>query len=217
MADPNPLLHPLLQQLESSLAAVLTRVPVTLTGQWSSSERRVYASEVQVGTGAGPFVSIRDLRWSATLACALPIAGIAFLATAEELFWVKSAPPAPIQPAGVSLHRWADDSPDRATFSATLGGAVLPGVPVACREPLSDACRRGPAAAHTGSVICLAEADGAAFCVLLLQGALLEVGRGRLWRLRKETAVLLPPGPRDLLTRSRTGHVRQVPSPEGPR
>jgi hypothetical protein len=43
--------------------------------------------------------------------------------------------------------------------------------------------------------------------VLLLQRSLLKMGRNRLWRMRDDIA-RRPAGPRELLTRRRTGFVR---------
>src|SRR5688572_23387811 len=96
------------------------------------SERRTYETASQTGTGSGPFVEVVDLRWGGTLTGTVPIAGIAFLVTTTELFWVKSMPAAATLPVHVSLHAYAGYSPEQATFTAGLGGAVLPGVPVAC-------------------------------------------------------------------------------------
>lgn len=146
--------HPLFTDLEVGLANVAPRVSVELGGEWSSSQRRVYESAAQQGTGSGPFVLVTDLRWSGTITCAQPIAGVAFLLTPDELFWVKSAPPALTQPVEVSLHARADHSLDRATFSSSLGGAVLPGVPVGAEESSptrANAARRRPRRARSSA------------------------------------------------------------------
>lgn len=162
----------------------------------------------QSGTGSGPFVDVVDLRWRGILTCPAPIAGIAFLVTAAELFWVKSSRAVVSLPVDVSLHGYADYSAKQATFTAGLGGAVLPGVPVACEADLARSCTLGPACLTTARLEQLAQVDTAAFVVLLIQGRFLKTGRHRLWRLRDELALSLPQRVREILTRRRTGTIR---------
>jgi hypothetical protein len=202
-------MHPYFDELDASLRALVPNEPVDVLGEWLPSTRRTYQASGQSGTGAGPFVEVVDLRWHGTLTCSVPIAGIAFLVTAGELFWVKSAPAALTQPVEVSLHAYADYSARQATFIASLGGSILPGVPVGSGHDLARSCTLGPPRVTTGRVELLAQADQAAFVVLLIQGPFLEVGRKRLWRLREEFALSLPPRVREILTRRRTGTVRQ--------
>ena len=98
---------------------------------------------------------------------AAPIAGIAFLVTTTELFWVKSMPAAAVLPVDVSLHAYADYSLKQATFTAGLGGAGLPGVPVACGQDLAGDCVVEPRRVTTSKLEQLAHAEEAAFAVLL--------------------------------------------------
>jgi hypothetical protein len=151
-----------------------------------------------------------DAFWKATVDCAQPVAGIAFLERGRSLDWVKSAPASLNLAIDVSLHAYADDPSLGATFSGGLGGERLPGVPVRCGADLEAACAIGPARAATGRAHRVAEIDGVAFVVLLLQRSLLKTGRNRLWRLRDAFAADLPPDVRDLLTRRRTGAGNQT-------
>ena len=121
----------LFDELDASLAAVVPREAVEFAGSWLPSERRTYQAAGHAGTGSGPLIDVLDLRWRGTLACAIPIAGIAFLVTVDDIFWVKSAPATPVQPVDVSFHAHATDSAGPATFTAGIGGSVLPGVPIA--------------------------------------------------------------------------------------
>ena len=194
--------HPLFEELDASLAEVIPLEPVEFVGSWLPSARRTYATVRQSGTGSGPFVDVVDLRWRGTLTCPVPIAGIAFLVTAAELFWVKSTPAAVSLPVDISLHAYAEYSAEQATFTAGLGGAVLPGVPVACGADLARCCTFGPSRFATARLKQLAQADTAAFVVLLIQGRFLKVGRHRL-RLRDELASSLPQRVREILTRRR--------------
>jgi hypothetical protein len=57
----------------------------------------------------------------------------------------------------------------------------------------------------------LAQAETAAFVVLLIQGRFLKVGRQRLWRIREELASSLPQRLREILTRRRTGSIPWEP------
>jgi len=200
--------HPLFDELNASLSALVPKEPVEFVGEWLPSVRRTYETARQSGTGSGPFVDVIDLRWRGTLTCSVPIAGIAFLVTAAELFWVKSTPAALSQPVDMSLHAYADYSARQATFAASMGGTVLPGVPVSCGGDLASSCTLGPPRFTTARAEQLAQADKAAFVVLLIQGRFLKVGRQRLWRLREELASSLPPRVREILTRRRTGTIR---------
>jgi hypothetical protein len=123
--------HLLFDELDTSLAALIPQEPVEFIGSWFPSARRTYETVQQSGTGSGPFVDVVDLRWRGTLTCPAPIAGIGFLVTTTGLFWVKSTPAAVSLPVEISLHAYAEYSAGQATFTAGLGGAVLPGVPVA--------------------------------------------------------------------------------------
>jgi len=199
--------HPLLDQLDSSLRELVPGESVEFGGQWVTSSRLTYKSEPQCGSGSGPFVEVVDLRWRGALTSAGPISGVAFLLTADNLYWAKAAEVSLTLPVDVSLHAYAEYTAERATLTASLGGAFLPGVPVAGCPDLAGACALGPNVLTTGRVTCLARANAAAFFVLLIQRGLLKVGRKRLWRLRDDVASSLPPGIRELLTHRRTGSV----------
>lgn len=199
--------HPIFDELDASLAALVPAEPVAFVGSWLPSVRRTYQTSRQTGTGAGPFVDVIDLRWRGTLSSSAPIAGIAFLLTASELFWVKSRPAEAILPVEVSLHAYADYSPARATFTAGMGGSVLPGVPVAHGADLETSCTVAAPQLMTARAELLAQADQATFAVLLVQSRFLKVGRHRLWRLREEVASSLPPRVREILTHRRTGTI----------
>jgi hypothetical protein len=197
--------HPFFDELDASLAGLIPEEPVEFAGEWMCTERRTYKTSGQTGTGDGPFVDVVDQRWRGTLTGAVPIAGIAFLVTNAELFWVKSMPAAATLPVEVSLHAYADYSLKQATFTAGLGGAVLPGVPVACAPDLAGSCTVEPRRVTTSRLEQLAHAEEAAFAVLLIQGRFLKTGRGHIWRLKEELTSSLSPGVREVLTRGRSG------------
>jgi hypothetical protein len=199
--------HPLFDELDASLAALVPNEPVELVGNWLPATRRAYETASQSGARSGPFVDVVDLRWRGTLACAAPIAGVAFLVTVAELFWAKSTPASASLDVDVSLHAYADYSLKLATFTAAIGGAVLPGIAVPCGVDLSGACTMGQRHLATGRVEQLAQTEQAALVVLLIQGRFLKVARHRLWRIRKELAASLPPDVRDILTRRRSGSI----------
>jgi len=203
--------HPLLDQLDSSLRAVVPAESVELRGEWTTSSRRTYRSEAQLGTGSGPLVDVVDLSWRGVLTCSSAITGIAFLLTADDLYWVKAPDASLTLPVHVSLHAYAGYTTEGATFTANLAGAYLPGVPVAGSAELRAACTLGPDVLTSGRVTCLARASSAAFFVVVIQRSLLKVGRKRIWRVRDDIASSLPAGIRELLTRRRGGVVRPAP------
>ena len=104
---------------------------------------------------------------------------------------------------------------DRATFSARLGGAYLPGVPVPVGSDLASACAIASDAVATGRIVCLAAAGPAAFFVLLLPHRVLKMGRKRLWHVRDEIALSLPETVRGLLTRRRSGTISSTQAQHG--
>lgn len=199
--------HPFFDELEASLAGVVASEPVELSGSWLPTTRRTYTAESQSGTGSGPFADVVDFRWQGQLSCAVPIAGIAFLATASKLFWSKSTPPASPQELDVSLHAYADFSQGRATFIASIAGAVLPGIAVAFAGDPAAVRTLGNARLTTARVEPLAETEEAAFFALLLPAPSLKIGRHRLWRLREELTSSLPPRILEILTRRRSGSI----------
>ena len=207
--------HPLLDQLDSSLSDLVAGESVEFRGEWSTSSRRTYKSEAQIGTGSGPFRDVVDSRWRGALTSSGPITGIAFLLTADTLYWVKAANASLTLPVEVSLHAYAGHTTEGATFTASLASAYLPGLRIPGSADLTGACALGSSVLTTGRVTCLARANSAAFLVLLIQRGLLYVGRNRLWRLRDDIASSLPAGIRDLLTRRRTGVVH-AESPSAP-
>jgi hypothetical protein len=197
--------HPFFDELDASLAGLIPEEPVEFAGEWMCTERRTYKTSGQTGTGDGPFVDVVDQRWRGTLTGAVPIAGIAFLVTNAELFWVKSMPAAATLPVEVSLHAYADYSLKQATLTAGLAGSVLPGVPVACGPDLAGGCVVEPRRLTTSRLEQLVHAEEAAFAVLLIQGRFLKTGRGHIWRLKEELTSSLSPGVREVLTRGRSG------------
>src|SRR5262245_21578244 len=98
--------HPIFDELDASLSALMPKEPVESSGMWLPSARRTYVSERQRGTGLGPFVDVLDVRWHGTLTSSLPIAGIAFLATTDEVVWAKSLPATASLSVDVSLHAY---------------------------------------------------------------------------------------------------------------
>jgi hypothetical protein len=200
--------HPLLDQLDWLLGDRVPPESVEFAGEWRMSSRRTYTSEAQVGSGSGPFTDVIDLRWQGTLTSTCPISGIAFLLTPDNLYWVKAPEVSPTLSVEVSLHAYAGYTVGGATFTGSLAGASLPGVPVPGSEDLAGTCTLGPDVLTTGRVTCLAHVSSAAFFVLPIQRGLLKVGRKRLWRLGDDVASLLPPDVRELLTHRRTGVVR---------
>jgi hypothetical protein len=204
--------HPLLDQLDIALRDRILREPVHFSGEWSRSSRRTYKSEAQLGTGSGPFAEVVDLRWRGTLTGAGPISGIAFLLTAGNLYWAKAPEISLTLSVDVSLHAHAEYATERATFTASMAGAHLPGIPVSITSDLAEACTIEQSVVRTGRVSCVAQANSVAFFVLLFQRGLLKVGRKRLWRVRDEIASSLTPGLRKLLTHRRTGSVRSEPT-----
>lgn len=199
--------HPVFEELEASLAGLVASEPVELSGRWWPTTRRTYVAARQSGTGSGPFIDVADFRWRGRLSCAVPIAGVAFLATASELFWSKSAPAASPLEVEVSLHAYAGHSQNRATFAANIAGAVLPGITVAFSGDPAAVCTLGPDRLNTARVEPLARTEEAAFGVLLLPAVSLKIGRHRLWRIREELASSLPTPVREILTRRRSGSI----------
>jgi hypothetical protein len=200
--------HPLLDRLDSALGDVVPRESVRFAGEWSRSMRRTYRPDNRAGTGTGPFVDVVDVRWRGAITSGGAISGIAFLVTAENLYWVKAPNAAMTLPVEISLHAYDGYRGEAATFTAGMAGAWLPGVPVRAATDLASACLLGPGLLTTGRVTCLARADSTAFVVLLLPRAVLKVGRNHLWRMRDERTASLPADIRELLTRRRTGIVR---------
>ena len=203
--------HSVFDALDSSLAEIVSDEPVDFAGDWLTSVRRKYSAARQAGTGLGPFDEVVDLRWCGALTSPVPVAGLAFLATATDVFWSRSAPPSVVQRVELSFHTFAAGEPAGATFTASLGESMLPGAPIAAS--LSSIRRSVPAPAQIpiGRVVGVARVDRVEFLVLLLPGRLLEVARKRLWHLRDPPASSLPAVVRELLTRRRTGVIRMVP------
>ena len=156
--------------------------PVEFGGRWTTSSRQAYKSAGQIGSGSGPFVEVVDFRWHGALTSAGPFSGIAFLLTANSLYWAKAPEASLTLPVDISLHAYAEATTEGATFTASLAGAFLPGVPVAGSVDLAGACALGPNVLITGRVVCLARTSAAAFFVVLIPRGLLKMGRKRLWR-----------------------------------
>jgi hypothetical protein len=203
--------HPLLDQLDSLLQDVVAGESVQFRGEWATPARRTYKAAEQEGTGSGPWVDVVDSYWRGALTSVGPVSGIAFMVTARDLYWAKAPMISLTLPVDVSFHAYAGYEPAAATFTASIAGAGLPGVPVPGIADPAGACTLGPDVLTTGRVACLARVSTAAFFVLLLQRDLLKVGRKRLWRVRDDITSSLPEGTRELLTHRRTGFVRSGP------
>jgi hypothetical protein len=132
---------------------------------------------------------------------------MAFLLTADNLYWAKAPAIAAALPVDLSLSAFADYSADRATFTANVGGAYLPGLPVPVGADLRAACTLGNNAVTTGRIARVAETRSAAFFVLLFPREAISVGRKRIWHVRHELASVLPADLRELFTRRRTGTI----------
>ena len=207
--------HPAFDALDSSLAELVSDEPVDFDGDWLTSVRRKYSAAREHGPGLGPFDEVMDLRWCGALTSPAPVAGLAFLATATDVFWSRSAPPSVIQRVELSFHMFAAGEPAGATFTASLGESMLPGVPVAGSLSSIQGYVPAPAQIPVGRVVRVARVDSVEFLVLLLPGRLLEVARKRLWHLRDPPASSLPAGVRELLTRRRTGVIRLLRGTSG--
>ena len=198
--------HDVIDELEASLAGIVPEERVELSGSWSQSRRRTYASSSQLGSGSGPFVDGLDLTWDGTLACAAPLAGVAFLLHPEGGCWARSER-ATLNPSlRVFLLATAYDD-GRALLGMLFHGAYLPihSVPVSGGWNPIEALALGPMTLTTGRMHVIAAAEGMTFAVILLQGSLLKSGRCGNWRLREKHASTLPARPRELLTRRRKG------------
>lgn len=200
--------HPALDAIDAALAGVVVEEPVELRGSWTPSTRRTYGSPSQSGTGSGPFAEVVDLRWQGVLCGRTPLVAVGFLETPSDVFWAKSRPASPQLPVELALHAYADWLPGRATFSAAVGGAILPGVPVAAAAGDTSGCAIREGVLTTGRVLRIAALDDASLAILLLPKDIVETGRRRLWRMRDTVASPLPPPVRALLTRRRTGTLR---------
>lgn len=203
--------HPVLERLDAALHDRVPSEPVGFSGEWSNRSRRRYAAGRQLGTGCGPFVDVVDRRWQGALSCPGPTGVMAFLLAADHLYYAKAPEISPALPVDLSLHAYADHMSDRATFTARLAGAFLPGVPVSTRAEAPEPWIAPAGAVRTGRVSCVARAGFASVFVLLLPRIALAVGRKRLWRLRQEVASSLPSDICELLTRRRAGSLGSAP------
>ena len=197
--------HPFFRLLDSSMSGRIPSEPVEVVGDWSTKTRKTYQSEEQKGTGLGPFVEVVDRRWHGTLSCRTTATSIIFLVTATKVYWAKAPTVALTLSVDVSLHAYAGCAGNRATFVAGLGGAGLPGVPVAAPTKLDEVCPPGPMRFSVGRVVTLACADSAALVAMVLPGLVVKMGRNHLWRIRDDVASSLPADIRDLLSRRRSG------------
>lgn len=133
--------NPLLRLLDSSLSELIPKEPVEVFGKWSTKTRKTYQSENQSGSGVGPFLDVEDRRWLGTLNCQTAVSGIMFLLTAAKVYWVKAPTVAKTLSVQVSFHAYAEFTGNRATFTAGMGGAFLPGLLVAATTRLDEVCR----------------------------------------------------------------------------
>lgn len=199
--------YPVLAELESALAQVVSTVPVSLAGEWRTSRRVTYQSEQQRGSGSGAYVEIEDTRWTGKLECSRPIVCVAFLRTPQTLFWAKSQPPSASLLVDVSVHAYVGYRLDRATFASAIGGARLPSMTI----PFTGAAKRDvviESAGHaTGRLAPLVHLDHAEVMFCMIPGSVTKVGRKRIWHLRREVAAALPKTVRDMLAHGRNGHM----------
>ena len=70
--------HPFVDAISSALAGVVPEEPVEVDGDWSSSKRRTYKEESQLGSGEGPYVEVVDHRWHGVIRGTKPLVGIGF-------------------------------------------------------------------------------------------------------------------------------------------
>ena len=172
----------MLDQLDIALRDRVPTEPVTFAGEWSNPSRRTYKAEAQLGTGAGPFADVVDFRWRGTLTCAGPIGGIALLVTTGNLYWVKGVEISSTLSVDVSLHAYADYRAERATFTAGMAGACLPGIPVAVSSDSARPCLVEQGVVKTGQVSCLAQANsGKISAVIPPASGLTPPGAGARW------------------------------------
>lgn len=200
-----------LQGLDTALSKLVPAHRVECHGAWSTATRRTYASPSRQGTGAGPFVEVIDARWSGAVTAEVEISAIAFLAMTREIFWVKAPAMAMTLEVQITLSAFADFAPQRATLSASLGGAVLPGVPITKKGRLEDVCAAGSQVLTAGRIARLAVSKDASVLAVVLPREALKMGRNHLWRLRDDLAARLTPTLRELLTRRRAGTVMPDP------
>jgi len=197
----------LILELASALAALGPSQTIPISGAWSTSRRKTYANPSQEGTGVGPFVEVVDARWRGTLTCAASLAGLAFLDTPAETFWVKALATGPNPTVGLSVHARAGHLPGRASFTGSLFGAVLPAVPFECGDDPTQAFSVDSTTMTTSSPHALAEVAGAALVILVFPKTLVNVGRNRLWHFRPDHASFLD-GRLGVLARGRTGTIQ---------
>jgi len=177
-----------------------------MTGGWGAKPQRRYASPKQTGTGEGPFIETIDWRWEGMFDGAAPLAGLVLLAAERRMFWVKSEPPTERPVVSFSVSGLADAT-SSVSVTGSFHGAYLPSVPVEIGDEPPRACTVGQPRARAGVPHVVAQVQGIVLAVVLLPASAVEVGRNRLWHLREDVAIRLPPGPRDLLTRGRSGVI----------
>ena len=200
--------HPLLEQFESWLKAAIPEREVQLSGHWSTSSRRTYASEAGSRTGSEAYVDVLDRRWHGAIAADRPHGAIAFLLHHGELHWAKSPDISGSLGVELSLHSYLDFRSDRATFACNVGGAVLPGVPVSISSELPGAAIVSEDVVTSGRVIRVARATEATLFAVLIPGELLKTGRKRVWHIRDGSLFEPAPDVRAMLTHGRTGTIR---------
>lgn len=197
-----------MEEISSALAGVIPEQSFLVRGAWAIATRSLDADEVAASdTERRERDLVLDARWSATIECDVPLAGVAFLCRRDGAYWGKSAPAKSSPAVHVSLHASALDTNGRASFGVGMEGIGLPAVPFPRRADLLAGCALGPATGVTGRSTVVAEVESATFSVLLLPASALEVGRNRLWSLRQELAKRLPADVRALLTHGRTGVI----------
>ena len=198
------LLH-LLAPLEAALGDPAV---VQLTGAWTTRRGLSYADPSQLGSGAGPYVENVYATWAGDCVCEVPLVGVLFGVTPNQTSWIKTPPLAPAPASGPLPMRYdlrlaARVGDVRATFGASLGGAMVPGCPIAIDGDAVEAVTLSAAHTTTGRPHVFARSAEIAFVMLLFRATDTRTGRNRIWRLRERYADGLPEAARALVTRKR--------------
>src|SRR5262245_56795327 len=170
-------MNELIQQLALAIARMGPTHDVELVGRWSTSKRKTYGDASQLGSGAGPFIDVVDVRWRATLKCAVPLVGLSFMDTPAQTLWVKSVAPEVNPTAEISMHAYAGYLPGCASLAGSLFGEVSASVPVNIGENPIDSCSLGTLHTTTATAHYVAEVDGTNFIMLVIPRTFVKIGR----------------------------------------
>jgi hypothetical protein len=203
--------YPLLDELDSSLSAIVASEPVTLTGAWQPPTRWTYREPRPDGSQAGPLVEVVRVEWTGELRSEAPIVAVGFCLKRGELSWGKSMPAYVSQPVQVFLSASADRAFGQAFLVAIVGGTLLHAGYIPCAGDLHEACTLADAKQSTGHLFCLAGTPEMSYLAIILPGNIVQTGRNHLWHVRKTLAPYLSPRVRELLTRRRGGYIPAAP------